>query len=300
MQTNREKAFHRHAGPCARALALAHTLAPALALALGLLAGGASAQATGDKPAAAGPQAIHSGAAADTLAAVRQRGVLRVGVVQVAPMVMQDRNNNYVGYSVDIARRLAADLGVRVEFVETWWTEVIPQLTEGRTDVIITGLWMNLSRALAANFTQPTATEGVYLIASRPQAGQRRTLEAFDQPGVKIAVSNDPAQQTVARARFPRATVIAVDDDPLVVVTEGRAQAAVVATISAEAVVTSAPRRFFLPSTEPLSRTSAGIAVRKGDHDFLAFLNSWLDIQRDSGWLAERAKHWATSKEGVR
>jgi polar amino acid transport system substrate-binding protein len=117
---------------------------------------------------------------------------------------------------------------------------------------------------------------------------------------VKIAVSTDPAQLAVAKARFPRANVTAVDNDPVVVVTEGRAQAAMVATLAADAVVASAPQRWFLPSPEPLARTSAGMAVRKGDPDFLAFLNTWLDMQRESGWLAERTRHWATSPEGFR
>ena len=238
--------------------------------------------------------------AIDTLATVRQRGVLRVGVVQVAPMVMLDRSGTYVGFSADLASRLANDLGVRVEFVETWWSGIVPQLLDGQTDIIITGLWKNVPRALVLNFTQPTASEGIYLIASRPLAAQRRSLDAFNQAGVKIAVSTDPAQQAVAKARFPRATVMAVEDDPLLIVTEGQAQAAVVATLAADAVVASAPQRWFLPSPEPLSRTSAGMAVRKGDPDFLAFLNTWLDIQRESGWLAERTRHWATSTEGFR
>ena len=284
-------------------------------LVLGILGTTAAwAQAPGDKPVSAwaDPQAVKRAPpadtvapilrppAVDTLATVRQRGLLRVGVVQVAPMVMMDRSNNYVGFSVDVARRLATDLGVRIEFVETWWTGVIPHLLDDRTDVIITGLWTNVPRALVTNFTQPTASEGMYLIASRPLAAQRRSLDAFNQPGVKIAVSTDPAQQAVAKARFPRATVTPVDDDPLLVVTEGRAQAAVVATLAADAVVASAPRRWFLASPEPLARTSAGMAVRKGDPDFLAFLNTWLDMQRESGWLAERARHWATSTEGFR
>jgi polar amino acid transport system substrate-binding protein len=287
----------------------------ALTLTLGVLcAAVAWAQAPADKPSSAwaDPQAVKRAPAADTappilrppavdtLATVRQRGLLRVGIVQVAPMVMQDRSNNYVGFSVDVARRLASDLGVRVEFVETWWTEVIPQLIDGHSDVIITGLWMNVPRALVANFTQPTASEGIYLIGSLPRAKQRRSLEAFNQPGVTIAVSNDPSQHAVAKARFPRATVTPVDDDPLIVVTEGRAHAAVVATLSADAVVASAPLRWFLPSPEPLASTSAGMAVRKGDPDFLAFLNAWIAIQRESGWLAERTRHWATSKEGFR
>ncbi|WP_201494731.1 transporter substrate-binding domain-containing protein [Rubrivivax sp. A210] len=303
---------HTHAFP---RFARAGGWALTWALVLGLLGATAAwGQAPGDMPVSAwaDPQAVKRvlpadtvapilrPPAVDTLATVRQRGVLRVGVVQVAPMVMQDRSNNYVGFSIDVARRLAADLGVRIEFVESWWTEVIPHLLDDRTDVIITGLWMNVPRALVANFTQPTASEGMYLIASRPLAAQRRSLDALNQPGVKIAVSTDPAQQAVAKARFPRATVTPVDDDPLLVVTEGRAHAAVVATLAADAVVASAPRRWFLPSPEPLARTSAGMAVRKGDPDFLAFLNAWLEMQRESGWLLDRARHWATSTEGFR
>lgn len=287
----------------------------ALVLTLGLLgAAGAAAQVAGDRPASAWVDRpaiqrapvtdtvapILRPPAVDTLATIRQRGVLRVGVVQVAPMVMRDRSGSYVGFSVDLARRLAADLGVRLEFVETWWTEVIPQLIDGQSDVIITGLWMNVPRALVANFTQPTATEGMYLIASRSQAAQRRSLDDFNQKGVRIAVSTDPAQRAVAQARFPRADVTPVDDDPLHVVAQGKAQAAVVATLAADAVVASAPRRWFLPSPEPLARTAAGMAVRKGDPDFLAFLNTWLDMQRETGWLAERTRHWATSTEGLR
>lgn len=307
MDSNVPRAFPRRDG--------LRGLAGLLALLLGVLgASVAGAQATGEMPASAwaDPQAakrpplaedvppVLRPPAVDTLATVRQRGVLRVGVVQVAPMVMLDRSGRYVGFSVDIARRLAEDLGVRIEFVETWWTDIFPQLLDRRTDVVITGLWLNVPRALVVNFTQPTASEGLYLIGSRALAAQRRTMEAFNQPGVKIAVSTDPVQQRVTKARFPRATVLVVEDDPLLVVTEGRADAAVVATLAADAVVASAPQRWFLPSSEPLARTSAAMAVRKGDPDFLAFLNTWLDIQREGGWLAERTRHWATSTEGFR
>jgi polar amino acid transport system substrate-binding protein len=306
MRTKRATSFLRPLGLRAGMLALSLCAALGANLALAQSApsptGSAWAGPQAAKPTAAPDTVapVMRPPAIDTLATVRQRGVLRVGVVQVAPMVMLDRSGAYVGFSADLARRLASDLGVRVEFVETWWSGIVPQLLDGQTDIIITGLWKNVPRALVLNFTQPTASEGIYLIASRPLAAQRRSLDAFNQAGVKIAVSTDPAQQAVAKARFPRATVMAVEDDPLLVVTEGQAQAAVVATLAADAVVASAPQRWFLPSPEPLSRTSAGMAVRKGDPDFLAFLNTWLDIQRESGWLAERTRHWATSTEGFR
>ncbi|MBL8308605.1 MAG: transporter substrate-binding domain-containing protein [Rubrivivax sp.] len=292
-----------------RSLALAAALLT-LSMAAGAQAPAPAAAASGAgyvDPNAAPRRAAHQDVepvprapAFDTLATIRKRGVLRVGVVQVPPMVMTGKDSRLVGFSIDVARRLADDLGVKLEFVETWWSEVIPDLLERRTDLIVTGLWQNVPRALVVNFTQPTTHMAMHLFASKPLAGKRRTLTDFNQPGVRIAVSVDPAQLAVAKARFPRATLVAVDDDALLVVTEGRAQAALVATLSAQAIVDAAPQRWFLPAGEPLPATSAAIAVRKGDPDFLAFLNTWLDIQREQGWPQERARHWATFKEAGR
>lgn len=279
---------------------------------LATLAGATAAQAqpapgagygdvqTPPAPPADEPPPVMRPPAVDTLATVRRRGVLRVGVVQVPPMVMRDRQDRYVGYSVDIARRLADDLGVQLAFVETSWPDVIPQLLSQRSDLLLTGLWKSVPRALVVNFTQPTITEGLYLFGAMATASQRRSLAAFDAPGVRIAVAADPVQERLAAARFPRARRIVADADPMALLQRGGADGALLATIAPEAVVASAPRRWFLASPVPLTRTSAAIAVRKGDPDFLAFLNTWLDIQREQGWLDERANHWATSLEGYR
>jgi hypothetical protein len=46
----------------------------------------------------------------------------------------------------------------------------------------------------------------------------------------------------------------------------------------------------FVPSaSKPLSSTLAAIGVRKGDADFLNYLNTSLAFQRDDGWLDDRA-----------
>ena len=56
--------------------------------------------------------------------------------------------------------------------------------------------------------------------------------------------------------------------------------------------------RWLYPAWERASEDPTAIAVRKGDPDFLSFLNTWLDIQREQGWAQERARYWATSQEG--
>jgi polar amino acid transport system substrate-binding protein len=232
----------------------------------------------------------------DTLAAIRARGVLRVGVALAAPMVVR-AHGTVEGFSVDVARQLAADIGVRVEFVLTTWERVVPDLVDGRTDVVIAGLWPTVERAMRANFTTPTATEGIYLFASRHASG--RTKSDFDRPGVRIATFPGTPQALAARRHFPRATHVDVkpDEKEFDLVVDGRADAAVVSTISAPGAVAAARRRVAMPFVDALQSTPAAMAIRKGDPDFLNLLDTWLGIRRGEGWLDERAQHWVGEME---
>ena len=243
---------------------------------------------------------VWRGPSPDTLATVRRRGVLRVGVVTVEPMVMRDAKGELVGYSIDLARKLAQDIGVEVEFVPTSWTFVIPDLLSRQFDLVATGMWMTVPRALVVNFTEPTATEGIHLVANRAKAGAMKSRADFDQPGVTLSVFGGTAQEQLARRLFPRATLLRVNDDEVAPVALGVAHAALVPTLAPQSLLRGMPERLFLPLEQPLASTPAALAVRKGDPDFLSFLNTWLVLQREEGWLAERALHWAGARVGVK
>jgi polar amino acid transport system substrate-binding protein len=57
----------------------------------------------------------------------------------------------------------------------------------------------------------------------------------------------------------------------------------------------SAPGRLSLPLDKPLAHSITGMAIRKGDADFLSYLNTWLAVHRAEGWLDERAQYWAST-----
>jgi ABC-type amino acid transport substrate-binding protein len=152
---------------------------------------------------------VWRGPSVDTLATLRRRGLMRVGVVPIEPMVMQDAKGAWLGFSVDLARRLADDLGVRLELVPTSWPRVIPDLLERQYDVIITGLWITAPRALVVNFTQPTVTEGLHLVASSARAARRLKRSDYNQSDVTLAVGAGTPQERVARLQFPRARLAA-------------------------------------------------------------------------------------------
>jgi polar amino acid transport system substrate-binding protein len=57
---------------------------------------------------------------------VIQRGVLRVGMSTFVPWAMKDKTGKLIGFEIDVATRLAEDMGVRIEFVPTKWSGIIP------------------------------------------------------------------------------------------------------------------------------------------------------------------------------
>ena len=75
-----------------------------------------------------------------TLEQVLKKGVLRVGMSTFVPWAMKDKKGKLIGFEIDVATRLAKDMGVKVEFVPTKWAGIIPALLTGKFDVIIGGM----------------------------------------------------------------------------------------------------------------------------------------------------------------
>ena len=152
------------------------------------------------------------------------------------------------------------------------------------------------------NFSTSASIEGVYLIANRQLAGAFKTREEYNRPEVKIAVYMDTAQERVARKFFPRATLVPIvgDDFDLDAAIEGQAHASLVTTFAPRVLVGTAADKLFLPFAEALVSTETAIAVRKGDADFVNYLNSWLSFQRGVGWLEERARYWAEPQDWMK
>ena len=254
------------------------------------------------RPPAIDIEPVYRKPAIDTIATIRKRGVLRVGVATAEPFVMRDAKGELVGYSIDIARKLADDLGVNVTFVPTTWSQIVPDLLGNYFDVIASGMWVTPGRALVVNFTGETAIESVHLVAGKPLAAALKSREDFNRPDVRIVVYAGSIQEELAGLLFPRAQVVKVagDEDQIAPVLEGKAHATLLTTPTPEVVVQHAPDRLFLPAGSQLQATTTAAAIRKGDPDFLNYLDAWLAFHRQSGFMAERTQYWFKSTDWLK
>ena len=76
----------------------------------------------------------------DLIADIQKRGTLKVGMSTFVPWAMRDKQGDLIGFEIDVATKVAEDMGVEVEFVPTAWSGIIPSLLAKKFDVIIGGM----------------------------------------------------------------------------------------------------------------------------------------------------------------
>lgn len=225
---------------------------------------------------------------------VLQSGVLRVGMSTFVPWAMKDKTGNLIGFEIDVATRLAKDMGVKAEFVPTSWSGIIPALLTGKFDIIIGGMGIRPERNLKVNFSIPYDYTGMSLLANRQRAKGFTTLGAFNRPHVEIAARMGTTAAAAAKQYLPRARLRLFDDEAKAVqeLLLGRVHAVVASAPLPQFQARKHPDKLFVPIPGTFTREPIGFAVRKGDPDLLNYLDSWIRVVEAEGWLAERKHYW--------
>jgi len=110
---------------------------------------------------------------------VIKRGVLKVGMSTFVPWAMKDKTGKLIGFEIDVATRLAEDMGVKIEFTPTKWAGIIPALLTGKFDVIIGGMSVRPDRNLKVNFSIPYDYAGQSMVANKNLAAGFTHLKDF-------------------------------------------------------------------------------------------------------------------------
>ncbi|RUM44245.1 MAG: amino acid ABC transporter substrate-binding protein [Desulfocapsa sp.] len=237
--------------------------------------------------------------AESTIDQVMRRGVLRVGMDTFLPWAMKDKKGELVGFEIDVARRLAADMGVKVEFVPTKWAGIIPALLTGKFDVIIGGMGIQTKRALKVNFTIPYDYSGMAIVAHKKKAAGFSSLGDFNSGDVEIACKLGTTAVSAVKKYMPKAKLRLFDDEAQAYqeLRNGNVAAVVGSSPRPAYEAIQYPETMFMPLKSDFTREPIGFAVRKGDFDTLTFFNNWITVVSHEGWLAERHHYWFGTKE---
>ena len=230
---------------------------------------------------------------------VLRRGAWRVGMSTFVPWAMRDKKGRLIGFEIDVATRLADDMGVRVEFVPTKWDGIIPALLSGKFDVIIGGMGIRPERNLKVNFSIPYDYTGMSMVAHKGLAKGLKSLKDFNRPDVLLAARLGSTAVTAAKKFMPKAQLRMFDDESQAYqeLLNGRVHAVIGSAPLPRFQALKYPEKLFLPLKKNFTREPIGFAIKKGDFDTLNYLNNWIRVVEAEGWLRERKHYWFETKD---
>ncbi len=246
-----------------------------------------------------GATATEAAAPASQLETILKRGTIKVGFDTFKPWAMKNMKGDYIGFEIEVAKKLAKDMGVKIEFVPTKWSGIIPALLTGKFDIIIGGMSITPQRNLKVNFSIPYEFSGMNIVASKESAGGRTTLEDFNNQETTIAVRLGTTAAEVSKNFLPNAKKLFFDEESQTVqeLLNGRVHAVVASNPLPYTLATEYADQLYMPLSDDFTKEPISFAVRKGDLDYLNWLNNWVRVNMSSGWLQNRHKYWFFTNE---
>jgi polar amino acid transport system substrate-binding protein len=261
--------------------------------------GATSAPATpgSSSSAAAG---VDPAAAALLPAAIKSSGVLNDGVnLPNPPLEYQNANsNNYTGFDVDLARALAAKLGLKVDFVNLAFTSLLTSLDTGRVDIVLSGLFDTPTRAAKYTIINYLNT-GTQIFTVTANSSKAPSPPSLCGQTVETAIGTAFIQQLhdlsakMCAGKSP-ITVLAVGGsfaEEVLQVKTGRAVAAVATPDNIAYSITTTPHTYVTVG-KPFDQVPYGIDVVKSNTGLVKALQvAFKDILADGTYAQIAAKY---------
>ncbi len=129
---------------------------------------------------------------------VVDKGTLVVGITNFAPMDYQNEQGEWIGFDADVARAFAAELGVKVEFVEIDWDNKIFELDARSVDCIWNGMTLTDAVLAAMECSNPYMNNAQVVVVPADKADQYQTVESLAELAFAVEAGS------AGEARWPR------------------------------------------------------------------------------------------------
>ena len=215
---------------------------------------------------------------------VQDKGTLVVGITVFEPMDYQDTDGSWIGFDADMANAFAESLGVKAEFQIIDWDNKAFELEGKSIDVVWNGMTLTDEVKAAMDCSNAYCNNAQVVIVPADKADQYQTVDSVK--GLTFAVESGSAGKAEVEALG--ASFVEVQDQAtaLLEVSSGTADAAVIDSLMAAAMVGEGTSYANLTYTVGLNSEEYGVGFRKGS-DLVAKLNEFFkDSYADGSMMA--------------
>ena len=230
---------------------------------------------------------------------IMRKGEMKIGIGIFVPWSFKDINGKLTGFEVDVAKKVAKDMGVKAKFVPTEWSGIIPSLLTGKFDVIIGGMTVTQSRNLQINFTNPYIVVGQAVLLNIKHKGKVKSYKDLNDPKYTIVSRLGTTGEQAAMKMLPRAKYksFEAEAEAAMEVIAGNADALIYDLPFIEKVQAQHGAGKTIALSTPFTYEPLAMAIRKGDPDFMNYLNNFLFQYKGDGLWQRSYNKWFKSTD---
>jgi polar amino acid transport system substrate-binding protein len=188
------------------------------------------------------------------------------------------------GSDVAVARQIAKDMGVEIEFVQVPSTGRIPALLAGRADVTIASISVTTDRAKAVMYCHPNGALSIVIFGPQSVA----IKSPADLAGKRIGITRATLEEATVPKMAPPGTNIVWFDEigaTIQALLSGQVDAVAMTSFAGKTVADGNPDKKIETKLVVTTAYYAPI-VRHGDFELREWINTWIFINTNNGVLA--------------
>ena len=220
------------------------------------------------------------------LAYVQDKGTLVVGITEFDPMDYQDADGNWIGFDADMAKAFAESLGVAAEFQLIEWDNKVMELDGKTIDVVWNGMTLTDEVTSAMSCTNAYCNNAQVVVLPADVAADYPDVESM--AGLNFAVESGSAGKAQAEENGFTFTEVVDQATAVMEVASGTADAAIIDSLMAGAMVGEGTSYDQLTYTIQLNSEEYGVGFRKGS-DLTEALNQFFVDSYADGTMMELA-----------
>ncbi len=239
-----------------------------------------------------------------TLEKIIASGELRHGFeAGYMPFEMVDKSGEFIGFDIDMGKKMAEALGVKWVPVNTAWDGIIPSLMTDKFDIIMSGMTVTQERNIKINFVEPYIVIGQAIVVNSKLAGKINSYKDLNSPEFTVISKLGTTGEQAVKSMIPKATYKAfeTESEGAMEVLSGNADAFVYDLPYMELFMTQRGESGSIFLLEkPFTYEPLAMAINKGDPDFLNWLNNFMRQIKNDGTYDAIYDKWIRSDEWLK
>lgn len=246
----------------------------------------AATNASTDATVEAVSEAATEALVADKLQEIKDKGVLVLGTSADYPPfefhLEVDGKDTIVGFDIEIAKNIAANIGVELEIVDMKFDGLLPALTAGKIDLIVSGMTPTDERKQSVDFSIVYYDARQTMLVKTENVGTLNTVEAF--AGKTLGVQKATIQEELAKTLFTSSEAKAIDKIPNLIMElkTGKVDGLILAEPVAKQYAVANPD-LSVNGLDLGSEGGSAIAVQKDSGAFLEAIDATIAEMIESG-----------------